>query len=191
LSRHDLSVSSRDLDTGIQAGFIMGLNDIALDNLSSAYTTVILALGSRETTGGPAIRSVVRAEEGILLFQAKPRLVVGVGVHDLHAIVTEVVFVGSAIGIPALSKNNNVGRAAEGIGVDCAGTEVDIGVVTRGLVGGRTIKVPHGKIFRLVFLLGQCARLGTSATIGVNPDILSHDHTLLIKLEILLESLRP
>lgn len=111
-------------------------------------------LRSREATGGPAIGSVVRAEEGVLLFEAKPRLVVGVGVHDLHTIVAEVELIGGAIGVPALSQNDNVGRAAERIRVDSTGAEVDVGVLARGLVGRRTIKVPDGKIFGLVFLLG-------------------------------------
>jgi hypothetical protein len=30
-------------------------------------------------------------------------------VHNLHAVMTEVVLVGGAIGVPALSKNNDVG----------------------------------------------------------------------------------
>lgn len=39
--------------------------------------------------------------------------------------------------------------------------------------------------------IGTYARLGSGATVSVNPDVLGHDHALLIKREVLLESLRP
>jgi hypothetical protein len=112
-------------------------------------------LRSRETTSGPAVRSVVRAQESVLLLQTKPRLVVGICIHDLHAVVTEVELVGGAIGVPALSQNDDVWRAAERIGVNGARAEVNIGVLARSLVGRRTIKVPDGKILSLVFFLGE------------------------------------
>lgn len=35
------------------------------------------------------------------------------------------------------------------------------------------------------------ARLGSCTAFGVDPDVLSHDHALLIELEELLESFRP
>jgi len=66
-----------------------------------------------------------------------------------------VVLVGSAIGVPALSENDDVGRATEGIGVDGAGAEVDIGVVAGGLVGRGTIEVPDGEVLGLVVLLRE------------------------------------
>jgi hypothetical protein len=103
----------------------------------------------------------------------------------------EVVLVGGAIGVPALSKNNDVRGAAERIGVDGARAQVDIGVVTRGLVGRGAIEVPDREVFRLVVLLGESSGLGSGTTISVDPDVLSHNLTLLVELEILLESLRP
>jgi hypothetical protein len=115
-------------------------------------------LRSRETTGGPAVGSVVKTEKSVLLLKTEPGLVVGVGVHDLHAVMSVVVLVGSAIGVPALSENDDVGRATEGIGVDGARSEVDIGVVTGGLAGGRTIEVPDGEVLGLVLLLRESLR---------------------------------
>lgn len=112
-------------------------------------------LRSRETASRPAVRSVIAAEKGIFLLETKPGLIVRICVHYLHAVVTEVVLVGSAIGVPALSENDDVGRAAERIGVNGARAEVDIRVVTRSLVGGRTIEVPDGEIFRLVVLFRE------------------------------------
>ena len=102
---------------------------------------------------GPAIGAVVEVEESVLLLETEPGLLVGVGLHDLQAVVAVVVLVGSAIGIPALSENNNVGRATEGVGEDGARSEVDIGVVAGSLVGGGAIEVPDGKILGLVLLV--------------------------------------
>lgn len=64
-----------------------------------------------------------------------------------------VVLVGSAIGVPALGEDDDVGRAPEGIGEDGAWSEVDIGVVAGGLAGGRTIEVPDGEVLGLPVLL--------------------------------------
>lgn len=64
-----------------------------------------------------------------------------------------VVLVGSTISVPALGENDDVGRAAEGIGEDGARSKVDVGVVAGSLSGGRTIEVPDGKILGLIILL--------------------------------------
>lgn len=66
-------------------------------------------LRSRETTGGPAVRSVIRAEQGVFLLKTEPRHLIGVLVHNLHTVMAEVILVGGAIGVPAFSQNNDVG----------------------------------------------------------------------------------
>ncbi len=55
---------------------------------------------------------------------------------------TEVRFVGGSIVVVSLGKNENIVTATEGILEDGSRTEVDIGVMTRCLVGGRAVKVP-------------------------------------------------
>lgn len=107
---------------------------------------------SRETTRGPAEGAVVEIEESVLLLKTEPGLVVGVGLHDLGALIAEVVLVGGAVGVPALGQDDDVGRAAEGVREDGARAEVDVGVVTRGLVGGGTVEVPDGEVLRLPLL---------------------------------------
>jgi hypothetical protein len=69
---------------------------------------------------------------------------------------TVVVLVGGAVGVPALSEDDDVGRAAEGVGEDGAGAEVDVGVVTGGLLGGGAVEVPDGEILGLPVLLVEC-----------------------------------
>lgn len=78
---------------------------------------------------------------------------IGISLHHLVALITEVELVGSAVGVPALSQDDDIGRAAEGVGEDGAGTQVDVRVLAGGLIGGGAVKVPDGEIFRLVLLL--------------------------------------
>lgn len=92
-------------------------------------------------------------EEGVLLLETEPWHVLGIGLHDLGALMAVVVLVGGAVGVPALGQDDDVGGAAEGVGVDSARAEVDVGVFAGGLVGGRAVKVPDGKIFGLVVAL--------------------------------------
>lgn len=77
------------------------------------------------------------------------------GLHDLGGIVPVVELVGRAIGVPALSEDEDVGGATEGVGEDGNGLQVDVGVVTGGLAGGGTIEVPQGEILGSVVLLRQ------------------------------------
>lgn len=212
LGGHDFGVGARDLDASEEAGLVVSLDDVTHDNLASTDTAVVRTLGSGETTGGPAKRSVIEIKEGVLLLETEPGLVVSVGLHNLGTFVAEVELVGGSIGVPALSKDDDVGGTAEGIGVDGARAKVDIRVVAGGLLGRGTIEVPDGEVFSLVvgFLQGlvrkpvSCfvlseysaklrksySRLGASLAVGVNPDVLSHNHTLLIKLEVLVELLK-
>lgn len=68
---------------------------------------------------------------------------------------TVVVLVRSAIGIPGLSQDQDVGVASERIGKDGDGLQVDIGVVTRSLAGGGTVKVPDGQVIDLDAIRGN------------------------------------
>jgi hypothetical protein len=79
----------------------------------------------------------------------------GISLHHLVALVAEVVLVGGAIGVPALSQDDDVGRTTEGIREDGAGAQVDVRVLAGSLLGGGTIEVPNGKVLRLVVLLGK------------------------------------
>ena len=57
--------------------------------------------------------------------------------------------------VVALGKNEDVVAAAEGILEDGGRTEVDIRVVTRRLVGRRSVKVPDTEIVDAGDLLGH------------------------------------
>lgn len=44
LGGHDLGVGARDADASVETGLVVGLDDVALDDLAGAYTAVVGAL---------------------------------------------------------------------------------------------------------------------------------------------------
>lgn len=146
LGGHDLSVDTGDVDTGVQAGTVVSLDDITAVDLAGTDTAVVGTLGTGETTTGPAIRPSISTEESVLLLQTEPEALVGVGLHQAVGFVAVVVLVGASIGIPSLAEDKDVVTLAEGVGVVSHGAKVDIGVVTGGLAGGGTVEVPLGEL---------------------------------------------
>ena len=59
----------------------MGFDDVTAVDFSSADTTVIWALGTRETALGPAVGPSAMIEESVFLLETKPKVVVFVGFH--------------------------------------------------------------------------------------------------------------
>ena len=124
----------------------MRLDDVTAEDLASADTTVIRALGSRVPVDGPSVRTIRHVEQGVLLLKTEPRLLGLVGLHQLRGLVAVVVLVWGSIRIPALAQNEDVGVAAHWVGEDGDGAEVDVGVATGGLTGRRAVKVPFGQV---------------------------------------------
>lgn len=133
LGRHDLSVDTGDLDTGVQASTVVSLDDVTAVDLAGTNTTVVRTLGTGETTTGPSVRPAISAEEGVFLLQTEPPFFLGVDLHQTVGLVAVVVLVGGSIGVPGLTEDEDVVTTAEGIGEDSDGAQVDIGVVTGGL----------------------------------------------------------
>lgn len=104
----------------------MSLDNISAVDLARTNTAVVWSLGTGETTDGPAIRSVVHVEKGVLLLQAEPGSLLLVSLHELVALIAVVVGVGGAIGVPALANNQDVWALAEGVREDGDGAEIDI-----------------------------------------------------------------
>jgi hypothetical protein len=126
LSGHDLGVGTGDVDTGVEAGHVVSLDEITAEDLAGADTTVVRALRSGESVLGPAERPAVDIEEGVLLLKTEPEALAGVGLHEEGSVVTEVEGVGLAIRHPGLAHDEDVGLAAEGVVVDSNGAKVDI-----------------------------------------------------------------
>jgi hypothetical protein len=153
LSRHDLRVGAGDVDLGVQAGLVVCLDNIAAEYLAGAYTAVVRALGSGEAVLGPAVGPAELVEEGVLLLEAEPELVLFVLLEDDGGIVAEVVAVGAAIRHVRLAHDEHVVAKTEGVGVVCDRAEVDIRVVTGGLARRGTVKVPFWEVVETCDLL--------------------------------------
>jgi hypothetical protein len=135
LSGHDLGVGARDVDLGVQAGAVVSLDDVTAEDLAGTDTAVVGALGSREAVLGPAVRPAVDVEEGVLLLEAKPDVVLLVLAKHNGSIVAVVVLVGLSVGVIRLGHDEDVVAQPERVRVEGNGPEVDIGIVAGGLAG--------------------------------------------------------
>lgn len=135
LGGHDLSVGTRDVDTSVEAGLVVSLDNVSAEDLAGTDTTVVRTLGSREAVLGPAIWPSGGVEESVLLLETEPELLVGVFLHENSCRVTEVVLIRCTVTHPGLTHDENVGPTAEWVVIDGDWAEVDIRVVTRGLTG--------------------------------------------------------
>jgi len=111
-----------------------------------------------------------------------------VSIHELGTLVSVVCAVRSTIRVVALSKNNNVVTQSERIGVNGNGSQVDIRVVTGGLLSRGAVKVPLREVGGAGGLLVKSLTLGSNVVGTVNPDVLSHDSSLLRETKVLLEN---
>ena len=114
----------------------MSLDNISAEDLACTDTAIVRALGSWKTHLGPAIWPAVRAKYGILLLQPKPWLVLGIGLHQPHALMTIVELVGGSVRVPGLRHHKDVVATSERIGEDGNRADIDIGIVARSLTGG-------------------------------------------------------
>jgi hypothetical protein len=124
----------------------MGLDNVTAEYLSSTNTTIVRTLDTRETTLWPAIWPAVRAKEGVLLLETEPEMVSGVVLHEFGGLMAVVELVRAAIRIPGLAKDKNVVTSAEWVREERDRADVDVRVVTRGLAGGRAVKVPFWEL---------------------------------------------
>jgi len=147
LSGHDLGVGARDVDLGVQAGLVVGLDEISCENLAGTVSAVVRALGSGETVLGPAVRPALSIQQGVLLLETEPVPLAGELLHEGSSIVAVVVGVGLPVRHPGLAHDEDVVAEAERVRVDRDGAEVDIGVVARCLASGRPVEVPLWEVF--------------------------------------------
>jgi hypothetical protein len=146
LGGHDLSVSTRDENTSVQASLVMGLDNVSAEDLASTYTTVVWTLRTWETIDWPAIRSVRHIEECVFLFKTEPWVMFLVCLHKLGSLVTVVELVGGSIGIPAFGQDQNIWGAAKWIRENGNRSEIDVRVVAWSLSSRGTIEVPFWEV---------------------------------------------
>ena len=110
-------------------------------------------MGTREPVLRPTVWGTIDVEQGVLLLKTEPGLVVLGEVHDFGGMVTVVGLVGSAVVVIALGKDEDVVTTTEGVLEDGRGPQVDIGVATGSLVGGRTVEIPDTQLANVGDLL--------------------------------------
>mmetsp|Transcript_36331 Transcript_36331/g.102641 ORF Transcript_36331/g.102641 Transcript_36331/m.102641 type:complete len:314 (-) Transcript_36331:77-1018(-) len=191
LGRHDLGVHAADLDAGVQAGLVVGLNNVAGNSGTSSGRAVVWALWPGEAARGPAEGPLgAGVEEGVLLLNAEPGLIALSFLHDLSSRGAGVRWDGlhlsdGTIGVDTgrlvgIAHNDDVAKArAEGIPVDLAGDDVNLGVFSGGLAAGAPIVVPGGEVLGTGHFLGDGPGLAAKILAGAaNPHVLDGDALL-------------
>jgi len=190
LAGHDLSVGAADLDSGVEAGLVVGLNDVPSKDAVSAHSAVVGSLGGRVSSLGPAIGMAVGLEEGVLLLDSEPGFVVLALLKDLGGMVARVGGMGGSVVLQAFAHHQDVVSATEGVAEDGGGLDKDIGVVSGGLAGGGAVKVPD---LELRDALGDSVKghglLAEVLLAAINPDVGGQDLSLLVKLAVVVEDL--
>mmetsp|Transcript_27632 Transcript_27632/g.56632 ORF Transcript_27632/g.56632 Transcript_27632/m.56632 type:complete len:349 (+) Transcript_27632:463-1509(+) len=185
LSRHDLSIGAGDGDSGVKAGFVVGLSDVTAKVVLGSDGAVVGSLGAgghatlRPAKGG----LLIKIEEGELLLKSEPGLLIVVALERLHGDRAGIGGEGLAAGGVGVAHNqdviDSVGARAEGVPEDPLGFEDDFGIVTGGLISGGSVEVPLGERINAGSLGdGKSTGLGTSVTDRIDPDILGQEHIL-------------
>lgn len=115
MRRHHLSIGPRDLHAGVEAGSIVGLDDFAADHLIGTDATVIGTLRTREAILRPAEWPAVEVQQGVLLLDAEPGILVLDGFHRLIRQVPLVRLRRRLVAIVGVAEHELVFTAAERI----------------------------------------------------------------------------
>lgn len=150
----NLSVDTRDLDAGVQASLVVGLNNVTAVDLAGTNTAVVWSLGTGVTSLWPSVWVSILVKEGIFLLKTEPWLLVFVGLHELSTVVSVVELVWGTIRVPALVENQDIVTSTERIWVNGNWSQVDIGVLTGSLSGGGTVEVPFREVINGIWLFG-------------------------------------
>lgn len=94
-------------------------------------------------------------EKSVFLFKTEPRLGILGFVENLLGVMAVISPVGSAIVVVGFGKNKDVVTTTERVLENSGRTEIDIRITTRGLIGGRTIKVPYTELADVSHLLAD------------------------------------
>lgn len=146
MSGHHLGIGAADLDTGVQASTVMGINDIATIDFVSSNAAIVGSLWAGETILGPSQWSAIDVQKGVFLFNAEPWLFSGAFVHHFQAVLTVIALGGLAVVGIGFAQYQNVVLATEGILIDGNWMKVQVRVGTIGLIGGATIVIPNWQV---------------------------------------------
>mmetsp|Transcript_15939 Transcript_15939/g.20829 ORF Transcript_15939/g.20829 Transcript_15939/m.20829 type:complete len:296 (+) Transcript_15939:427-1314(+) len=182
LTWHDFPIGSRKCNTSVQASSVHAFSDFTAKVVFWSNTAVVWSLrASGDTTFGPAQRCLlVKVEEGEFLFQTEPRFFVFVSCKGCQSTCSGIGGKRFSLRSPGVAHDENVVITirswAERICKDTAGTQNDLRIITRGLTGGGTVKVPFGQRLDTGALGGrESPCLGSCISISIHPNVFSQD----------------
>ena len=179
MTRHDLSVDARDRYTGGEACVHVILSDVAAGDGDFADAAVVRTLRCGEAVVRKAERVAIWLEHCVLLLDPKHRFVLLVLLGGASGCRTSVGGMGLTIHKHHFAENEDVFATTNRIGKDAGRPEHAIALVSRSLVGRRTVKAPDrhvGEIGAAVVGDDLCLRTELRSRFrAVDPDVLSLD----------------
>lgn len=176
----DLGVDAGDLDSSVDAGLEVGVDDVAAVHLGARNAAVVraLSLGLRAIFREADWQVSFRVHDEVLLLEAEPWLEF---CRPLHSLGTRIARVGGerdACRGVGIAHNENVGGAAERIREDSLRLEDHLGVLSRCLIGGRAVIVPLWELGHILRDSLEDTSLTAEAVVPVNPNVLRNARVL-------------
>ena len=144
LAHHHLGVGALDPEAGLHAGGCVALDDLSPGHLVAADAAIIRALRCGKARLGPAQRAPV-LEEGVVLFDPEPGLLVGILLRQLGALPPGVRAVRRHIGVQDFTHHELVALRPQGVGAHEDGLEDAVGVAPFGLVRAGAVEAPDSR----------------------------------------------
>merc|ERR1711963_412620 len=143
---HYLSIRARDSDARIETGLVVSFHDVSSVNISSTDSTVVWPLGSWETILGPTKGVAVLAQQGVLLFNAKPGMLVLCFLHNLIASFPVVGLSRLLVVLVRLAHHHDVAAAPERILVHLDRVQVRVRVAALSLIARAPVIIPNREV---------------------------------------------
>lgn len=124
----------------------MGFYDVSAKYTIGTYSAIVRTLGPRKSTLGPTQRLHVVVKQRVLLFNAKPRLLVGHFISCIGARVTAVRLAGRLVKLERFAHDQNMISAFEWIAVDGHWVKIGVGIMATCLAGRAAVVVPNGEV---------------------------------------------
>lgn len=191
LTWHDFSICSRDLDTSIEASFVMRICNVSSEVDIATNGAIERSLVWRETVAWPSKWSSFKSAEirkyGIFLLNSIPWLFTFSGFKNWLWSRSEIclswnqLFVGGVFPAVALAKNQYVVSSSERIWIKGSWLENNLWVFCRSLIARGPIMIPGWKLVNWGNLTFKSSALGSDSECAVNPNVFSDNFATLIK----------
>ena len=166
----------------------MGISNDPSKAIVGAYRAVVRTLGTWVAIVGPAEgprgELCLCSDEGVLLLDAEPRLLIQAGVEDFLGVNSEVcigwfeILASAVCPFVGLRHDNDVVALSEWVSEVRDRSHDDLRVVSGGLVARRAIVVPLRDVGKGVDCALESSALGAQSDArAVNPDVFSYSDT--------------